>query len=472
MRPWIPLMLAMTLAAGCGAAPTAPQAGLLNQRPVSKTNQQVMAKALLADPHAKLASTRLVVQATGMAEGNLPIAGAHVRDTFLGYQIHELPEGTNLAKALEAYYADPRVQSAQPLVLHSVTDSTPSLGTATNDPDLYQQWWLDKIHAPEAWQITRGDPEVVVAVLDTGVDYRHPDLQGQVINGPDFAAGDEDSLDEGGHGTHVAGIIAAKGNNGQGGSGVAPETKVMALKVFKPYYENQQYQGFYANDFDIAKALYYASTHGAKIVNMSLGGHGIAPVIQAMCDDAVGRGLVLFAAAGNDHENDLSNLSPAGVESVIPVVATDPLDRLTGFSNWGRMDAIAAPGQNIYSTVPTYQPQYGHKLPLNYTFMDGTSMACPVAAGEAALVAAVLLDRVRDFLTSRNVTLEVTAADLPPEAIANAVRYGSVDLGARDRDATYGYGRIDALAAVTRAADPDNVRAVANQIYSKHMRQP
>lgn len=477
MRRGMILTLTTALVAGCGATPTgvAPGAQLLNQRTVSKASMQVHARALVRDKSVKLAATRLVVQGTGFTDGQLPVPGAKIKDSFMGYQVHELPAGMKLDKALETYYTDSRVVSAQPLVLHAATEasaSVPSLGGATHDPDLFQQWWLDKIHAPQAWQLTRGLPEVVVAVLDTGVDYRHEDLAANVINGPDFAGGDSDSLDEGGHGTHVAGIIAASGDNSRGGSGVAPGAKVLALKVFKPYYENNEYQGFYADDFDIARAIYYAATHEAKIINMSLGGHGIAPIIQSVCDDAVGRGVVIFAAAGNDHENSLEDMSPAGIESVIPVVATDPMDRLTGFSNWGRMDAVAAPGGNIYSTVPSYQAKYGHKLPLNYTFMDGTSMACPVAAGEAALVTSILLTKVREFFSSRKIELEVKAADLPAEEIANAVRYGSVDLGAYDRDTTFGYGRIDALAAVKRASDPGTVKTVANKVYRKLMTQP
>lgn len=474
-RSLLGLLAVSLLAAGCGGAPTAPStAGL--KATMSRPEQKARAKSIIANHKALYAKNKILVQANGMTEGNLPIKGAKVTDSFQGYQVHELPANVSVSQALDTYYADGRVTSAQPLVLHATSDQpatdpqapvVPSLGTATNDPDLFQQYWLEKVKAPQAWQLTKGSPEVIVAVLDTGVDYTHPDLKGQVINAPDFGGNDEDSLDEGGHGTHVAGIIAAAGNNQQGGSGIAPDCKVMAIKVFKPFYDNGQYLGFYADDLDIARGIYYAATHGAKIINMSLGGHGIAPVIQSVCDDAVGRGVVVLAAAGNDHENDLSDLSPAGVPSVIPVVATDAQDRISSFSNFGRMDSLSAPGASIYSTVPSYQPKFGRKGPLNYNFLDGTSMACPVTAGATALVASYMLTEVRAFFESRHIDLKVTAMDLPADEIANALRYSTVDLGSWDRDPVYGYGRINTAAALKKLQDPDVIRGIANKVYRK-----
>ncbi|HEY9856723.1 MAG TPA: S8 family serine peptidase [Stenomitos sp.] len=474
-RSLLGLLAVSLLAAGCGGAPTAVGTPGLKST-MSRPEQKARAKSIISNHQALYAKHQILVQASGMTEGNLPIKGAKVTESFQGYQVHELPANVSLDQALDAYYADGRVASAQPLVLHTtseqpVTDPTapvvPSLGTVTNDPDLFQQYWLDKVKAPQAWELTKGNPEVVVAVLDTGVDYTHPDLKGQVVNAPDFGANDEDSLDEGGHGTHVAGIIAAAGNNGEGGSGIAPDCKVMAVKVFKPFYDNGQYLGFYADDLDIARGIYYAATHGAKIINMSLGGHGIAPVIQSVCDDAAGRGVVVLAAAGNDHENDLSDLSPAGVASVIPVVATDATDRISSFSNFGRMDALSAPGASIYSTVPSYQPKYGHKGPLNYNYLDGTSMACPVTAGATALVTSYMLTQVRDFFASRQIDLKVSPMDLPADEIANALRYSAVDLGAWDRDPVYGYGRINVAAARKKLQDKEVVRGIANKVYRK-----
>jgi|GEM_PF-3560079 thermitase len=471
-RRWITITSLALLAAGCGLLPGAP-APALKSPLLSRTAQQASAKSIISNARARYAPNQILIQASGLSESDLPVRGAKILETFQGYQRVKLPSGTSVAQALDACYADDRIQGAQPLVLHEATEdqaspsTTPSLNSASNDPDLFQQWWLDKVHAPEAWTFTKGSSEVTVAVLDTGVDYNHPDLAGQVINGPDFGENTQDSLDKGGHGTHVAGIIAAKNNNGIGGSGLAPDCKVMAIKVFKPYFDDGgQYQGFYADDLDIAKGIYYAATHGAKIINMSLGGHGLSTLIKSVCSDAAGRGVLVVVAAGNDHENDLSNLSPAGVDSVIPVVATDARDQITGFSNFGRMDALAAPGQYIYSTTPTYKPKYGNgHTPLNYAYLDGTSMAAPVVAGEAALVTSLMLQEVRDFLASREVHIPCMASDLPADEIANAMRYSAVDLGARDRDPVYGYGRIDAAAALRRIQDPDVIKEIANKVY-------
>lgn len=479
-RSLLGLVAVSLLAAGCGGAPTAPGMPSLKTS-MSRPEQKARAKSIISNRKALYAQHKLLVQANGLAEGDLPVKGAKVTDSFQGYQVHELPSGVTVEQALDTYYADGRVTSAQPLVLHTTSDqpttnptvpAVPSLGTASNDPDLFQQYWLEKVKAPQAWQLTRGNPEVVVAVLDTGVDYTHPDLKDQVINAPDFGGNDADSLDEGGHGTHVAGIIAAAGGNSEGGSGIAPDCKVMAVKVFKPFYDNGQYLGFYADDLDIARGIYYAATHGAKIINMSLGGHGIAPVIQSVCDDAAGRGVVVLAAAGNDHENDLSDLSPAGIPSVIPVVATDAQDRISSFSNFGRMDSLSAPGSSIYSTVPTFQPKFGRKGPLGYSFLDGTSMACPVTAGAAALVTSYMLTEVRAFFASRKIDLKVSPLDLPADEIANALRYSTVDLGSWDRDPVYGYGRINAASALKKLQDPNVIRGIANKVYGKLRQDP
>lgn len=470
-RPAILSMLVIGLvAAGCGHVPTT-STGLTGKHVLSKAEQRLRARSIISNGKALFAKHLILVQATGLAAGSMPVKGASVKESFQGYEVHQLPDAVTVSQALDTYYADPRVQSAAPLMLYQTSDdpatgsAAPSLDTATNDPDIFKQWWLEKIHAPEAWSLTTGDIEVVTAVLDTGVDYHHPDLEGQIINAPDFGDNDEDSLDEGGHGTHVAGIIAAKNGNGTGGSGLAPGTRVMAVKVFKPFYQDNQYVGFYADDLDIARGIYYAATHGAKIINMSLGGGGgISPLIQEVCDDAAGRGVLVFAAAGNDHVNELSEQSPAGVASVIPVVATDASDRLTGFSNFGRMDALAAPGKAVFSTTPTYQPKYGERMPTSYAFLDGTSMACPIVAGEAALVTSLMLDEVRGFFSDHGMDLTVTPADLPAEEIANAMRYST---GSYVRNATLGYGRIDALAALQKLQDADVIRRIANQVYRK-----
>ena len=148
-------------------------------------------------------------------------------------------------------------------------------------------------------------------------------------------------------------------------------------------------------------------------------------------------------------------------------MATDTADRLTGFSNFGSLDAVAAPGFGIYSTTPTYKPRYGHEMKKGYDYLDGTSMASPVAAGCAALVTSHMLTEVREYLKSRKPALQVTVADLPPEEITNALFYSAIDLGAWDRDRQFGYGRVRPLAALKQISDSDTVKAIATKTYRR-----
>ncbi|MEB3186037.1 MAG: S8 family serine peptidase [bacterium] len=467
------LVLALSVAA-CGSNPAALNRPGAAPR-LSRAAEMARARAVLAMPGAVYADDRVVVRASGFDAAAGPVKGASVADSMDGYEVHMLPDGVTVAQALEAYWADGRVVSASPLMLHAVSDdASVSLPVQPVEPVQpsptaginFQQWWLDKVQATEAWRITRGSEEIVVAVLDTGVDYRHPDLLGSVMNGRDFGSRDEDSIDDNGHGTHVAGIIAARGGL-TGATGIAPGVKVLGLKVFKPFRSKRKMVGYYADDFDIARAVHHAVGQGVKIINLSLGGEGIAPVLDYAIQDAIGRGVVVFAAAGNEHNNDLSRISPAGIDGVVPVVATDTADRLTGFSNFGSLDALAAPGFGIYSTTPTYKPKYGHAMKQGYDYLDGTSMASPVAAGCAALVASHMLTEVREFFQTRKPGLKVTVADLPQEEIVNALAYSAVDLGAWDRDRQYGYGRVRPLAALKRISDPDQIKLIANKVYRR-----
>ena len=317
----------------------------------------------------------------------------------------KLPKGQLVAEAVKRYEDSPDVEYAEPDYLLSTNQTTNP--TTPNDTDYPRLYNLNNtgqtggtadsdIDAPEAWGSTAGSPDAVVAVIDTGVDIGHADLKNNVWTNPDEVSGnsvDDDAngyvddvhgwdflnedntvfdADEGSHGTHVAGTIAAEGNNGIGTTGVSWRAKVMPLKFIGPT------TGYTS---DAAQALNYAVAEGVKISNNS---YGCAGCFSQTLFDAVRKadaaGHLYVAAAGNDGaNNDLTASYPSGYDSanVLSVAATDGTDALANFSNYGFSSVdLAAPGVSILSTLPGNA--YGHK--------SGTSMATPHVAGVAALL--------------------------------------------------------------------------------------
>ena len=236
-----------------------------------------------------------------------------------------------------------------------------------SDPSNYNyQWYHDMINSYEAWGVTQG-AGVTVAVLDTGVDATHEDLAGKVTCLTDnFTAGTS-----GTHGTHVAGIIAATQGNGYGGAGVAPEAKILSINVCDS--NGRLPTG------NIARAIEAAASKGVAIINMSLGGPYTADsyVLQQAINKAYERRVTVFAAMGNDHSNSKS--APACLDHVIAITAVNRDGYLAYFSSFGSWADLAAPGQAIMSSIPS-----------GYALQNGTSMACPVAAGVAALYISAL----------------------------------------------------------------------------------
>jgi type VII secretion-associated serine protease mycosin len=289
---------------------------------------------------------------------------------------------------------------------------------AVDDPLYGSQWGLPRVGAPSAWNVTRG-AGVVVAVIDTGVDFTHPDLRASLLTtcGYDFVNRDADPTDDNGHGTHVSGIVAATANNGLGGCGAAPEAKVMPIKVL-----GADGSG---SDSDVALGIRWAASHGAKVINMSLGGEGSSYTIDQAVAYAESRDVVIVAAAGNgDGAHNplyLTDFYPASAPGVLGVGATTSSDGIAPFSNYGPYVDVSAPGVDILST--TFGPAHG------YASWSGTSMATPFAAGALALIRSRFPSYTWDQAAAR---LESTARDL----------------GAPGRDDHFGYGRIDIASAV------------------------
>jgi len=283
---------------------------------------------------------------------------------------------------------------------------------APNDGNWIEQWGPRKIEADWAWNTTVGNSSVLVAVIDTGIDYTHPDLAANYVPlGYDWVNDSNDTMDDNGHGTHCAGIIAAVINNGQGIAGLA-QVRIMAEKAL-------DYSGIGYED-DLANAIIHAVNQGAKILSNSWGGYESSQLILDAVRYAYGHGVLVVAAAGN--EASAVRSYPAGYDEVVAVTATDRNDNIAGFSSYGDWVEIAAPGVEIYSTLRSG----------SYGFKDGTSMACPHVSGVAALIWSQFPNATKDWVRAQ-------------------LRFTADDLGDSGFDKYYGYGRINARKAVEQA---------------------
>jgi subtilisin family serine protease len=285
-----------------------------------------------------------------------------------------------------------------------------------NDPDFASEWHLSKIQAAAAWDLTRG-AGITVAVLDSGVDPTHPDLISKLVPGWNFVNSNSDTHDVLGHGTAVAGTIAAATNNSTGVAGVAWSSPIMPLVVLN--------SSNYANYSDVANAITYAADHGVRIINISLGGSSASATLQNAVDYAWSKGAVVFAAASNNGNSTL--YYPAACNNVVAVSATTQTDTLTSFSNYGSWITLSAPGDVILTTVNGG----------GYGSWYGTSFASPVAAGVGALV------------LSKNPSLS-------PSSLVSILKQTADDLGSPGFDQYFGWGRVNAYKAVSAAGGSTN----------------
>jgi len=277
-----------------------------------------------------------------------------------------------------------------------------------NDPDYDQQWYLPNIEAPDAWDISLGK-DVIIALVDSGVDLDHEDLVDNILpDGWDFGNDDDDPNDEYGHGTQVCGVIAAIQNNNLGISGIAPESKILPLKISESGVPIAS---------AVAEAILYASDHGAKIINLSLQLGGDPQVVTDAVDYAVTNGVLLVAAAGQDPGGPVR--FPANLENVMAVSAADDTNGLWFNSNYGPEIELTAPGEDIYTT----------KLGGGHITSSGTSLSAPMVSAVAALIISshprFSGEQIRERL--------ITTAD---------------DLGDPGWDQYFGHGKVNALKSV------------------------
>jgi subtilisin family serine protease len=334
----------------------------------------------------------------------------------LGIEIWQVPKG-NVEKIVSTYQNDPRFEYIEPDYIINLDNSDNSTAspedsgtitvqtTTTNDPDFSQLWGLNNtgqnggtpdadIDAPEAWDVQTGNPDFVVGVIDSGVDYNHPDLVNNIwenpgeiagdgidndgngyiddIRGWDFANNDNNPMDGNGHGTHVAGTIAGEGNNGIGVTGVAWNAKIMPIKFL-----SDSGSGSTSNAI---LAVNYATAEGVKVTNNSWGGGGYSQALYDAIQTAGEQGALFIAAAGNEgRNNDKIASYPANynLPHIISVASTTNTNGLSYFSNYGATTVdLGAPGSDIYSTWPGG----------TYNTISGTSMATPHVTGAAVLL--------------------------------------------------------------------------------------
>ena len=379
-------------------------------------------------------------------------------------KIDPSPTATHLLNAatlevVKRLQADPAVAWAQPNYIRRAQQTIP------NDELYDRQWHYEQINLPDAWDTTTGSRDIIVAVLDTGILSGHPDIE-RLVDGYDFVSNafrgqdgdgiDADPEDPGDdprnesssfHGTHVAGTIGAKTNNGIGVAGVSWQTSIMPVRVLgalggtsSEVAQGIRFAAGLVNDSGTVPAA------PAHVINMSLGGPGTSPIEQAAITAARNAGTIIIAAAGNDSSSDM--YSPAGLDGVISVSASTVSGTKASYSNYGDKVDVAAPGgefwdadddDNLDAVLSTLGNDEGEFI---YRYYQGTSMASPHMAGVVALMLAVNPELTPDDI---DLLLEGTHPD-------TSIRI-TRDLGPPGRDDFFGNGLIDAAAAVTAASE-------------------
>ena len=403
------LAASLSLAA-CGGTVTAPKAPQL----AGDRLAPMQAKNAFAEAPAEV-----IVTTEGDKAPAPRVDGASHLESFsfrgTTYHLYDVGQKSMMQRVLGTLRGKTGIRHADPNTMMYALGA-PTNGEAPDDEFFPMQYGLVQKAVPQAWKITTGDPNMIVSVVDTGIDYNHPDLKDRVVLGQDFTfrpgkifnrKDPNGPMDDNAHGTHCAGIIGATANNAVGIAGVAPGVKLMAVKVLTAKGGGTEY--------DVMKGVAYSITNGAKIVSMSLGGTATTSVERKFYEAAVMSGALVVAAAGNSADG----LGfPAAYPGVLSVGATDSGGGLAKFSNHDASMGVTAPGVGILSTVPGD----------TYAKFSGTSMAAPYVAGVAALV------------WSKH-------PDWTAEQVKDQIERTAKDMGAPGVDPMFGHGEID----VTRA---------------------
>ena len=355
------------------ATPVETEVGVPSTAPVSEpeSTRRILVRI---SSNARLENVMARMEAFGRVTENSQLAK-------LGVFIMDVPDGNFDEKLVELRNIS-GVGYVEPDYPVQAVDTIP------NDPSFPSQYGLTAIRAPQGWDLSTGSSAVTIAILDSGVDLGHPDLAGKIVQGYDFVNNDNVPQDDYGHGTHVAGIAAAWGNNGLGVAGASWGARILPLKVL-----NSTGGG---NFSEVAAALIWATDHGAQVANMSLGGTAYSQVMQDAVSYAAANGVLMVGASGNTGTNFV--LYPAHFPEVMAVAATDMSNQYASFSSYGAEIDVAAPGDSILSLWPG-----------GYSTQSGTSMAAPFVSG----LAAVLFGYGNNAASIRN-QIETSALDISP----------------------------------------------------------
>jgi type VII secretion-associated serine protease mycosin len=326
-------------------------------------------------------------------------------------------DGRAVDQVLAELRADPAVAYAEPdYTIALAVDPAPEV--VVNDPQTADQYSLSHMRVRDAWGVETGGAGKI-AVLDTGVQSAHPDLSGRVLAGYDFVNDDSNAGDDNGHGTWVAGIIAAKVNDGYGIAGISWSDKILPVKIM-----SREGTG---SSSDLASGIIWAADHGATVINMSVGGFPYSQYVQDAVTYAWNKGAVLVGAAGNNRREEV--FYPASMTNVVSVSATQVNDEFSNWSSWGPNVDVSAPGSSVLTTNCTTCTYADHHTWGSHVYISGTSFATPNVAGVVALIRA----RYPDYTPQQVVSRLVNTVD---------------DLGYGGWDKKYGHGRVNALRAL------------------------
>ena len=326
-------------------------------------------------------------------------------------------QGRPVDQVLAELRADPAVAYAEPSYRVQVVNDGSVTAVSVNDPMTAGQYSLDRMRVRDAWGIETG-ASGLVAVLDTGVQGNHPDLSGRVLPGYDFVNDDSNAADDNGHGTWVAGIIAANVNDGYGVAGISWSDSILPVKIMDA--------NGTGNSSDLVAGIRWAADRGATVINMSVGGFPYSQAVQDAVNYAWNKGVVLVGAAGNNNREE--SFYPASLANVVSVSATQSNDEFSHWSSYGPAVDVSAPGSAVQTTNCIASicphPEWG-----SHTYISGTSFATPNVAGVVALIRA----RYPTYTPAQVVSRLTSTVD---------------DLGYAGWDNRYGLGRVNALRAV------------------------
>lgn len=351
-----------------------------------------------------------------MGARGLEIAGrAADHDRRLG--VVASTRGRPVDQVLAELRADPSVEYAEPNYRVQLLTDGAVAAVSVNDPMTAGQYSLDRMRVRDAWSLATGSGGVV-AVLDTGVQQDHPDLANRVLAGRDFVNNDWLAADDNGHGTWVAGIIAANPNDGYGIAGISWSSVILPVKIM-----NSSGTG---TTEALRQGIIWAADNGATVINMSVGGFPYSQAVQDAVTYAWNKGAVLVGAAGNNNREE--SFYPASLNHVISVSATQPQDEFSYWSSYGPAVDVSAPGSSVLttnclaSTCPN--PEWG-----SHTYISGTSFAAPNVAGVVALIRAAY-------------------PTWTPQQVVDRLYATVDDLGYAGWDNRYGRGRVNAYRAL------------------------